>query len=271
MTTGPFDRLRRRNPGRRLLLLGALVAGVFLTGTTLAGGAEEYDFPPTSAGVSVTASPATVTTPKGFAPVESKLTATLTANPKDRIPATVSKVRIYLPHGAKLNGSLFDSCNARRLDLRRGENPGFRVCSRESKIGRLNTIGYYAQLREPIRADIYNTQNGKAFLMYFYGDNPVLIRIGVIAKLTKLPLSSDFAYKLEASIPRELQDPVPGTYASFRILTALTGGEKRIKGKRVGYVEAFMCPLGGQVPFRMEYDFLDGQHATANGFVRCTR
>jgi hypothetical protein len=260
----PDEDLMLRFTKRKLGLLGALMACLVAAAVAYA---EDYDFPPTKAGISGSVSPNTIgKTPKA---IRLNLTTTLTAEPANRIPATVNTVTVWFPHGAVANGRLFPSCNMRRLDLRQGERKG--VCDNGSLIGSLRTTGYYANLVEPIRADLYNASNGRAVLFYFFGDNPVLIRVPVLAPLVKLPKNHKYGYKLSMKIPRELQDPVPGTYASFRILKATTYATRKVKGKKRGYIEGHTCPRSGRVPLQIDYGFLDGQKASATSFIRCKR
>lgn len=250
---------------KKTAAVGAVLASLALGGVAVA---DEFGFPPTTASVSGTVAPATVGTPKNPKPVTLKFRTKLNS-PAGTIPATVDTATVWFPHGAVANGAIFPSCNARKLELLKGERKG--ICDNGSLVGHLETLGFYANLKEPIHADIYNANKGKNVLFYFFGDNPVIIRQAVLAKLVKLPDTNLYGYKLSLKLPETLQDPVPGTWASFRDLRATTGATRKIKGKKRGFIEAFYCPLGGQVPVRIDYTFLDGQRATAKSFISCKR
>jgi hypothetical protein len=187
-------------------------------------------------------------------------------------PATITKTVIFFPHGPRVNGSLFPSCDPRTLQRRHGARA---ACPRGSRLGNGTAIGTSPQFHgidEHLSVDVYNAHRGRGLLFWLHGDIPVFISGLIDASL--VPIHSHmWAYRLTLKVPRSLQVLLPGTFASLLRFTTKVGATTRVReGGRVvrrGYIEALACPPGALVPVRGTFDFLDHETATSDGYVTC--
>lgn len=187
-------------------------------------------------------------------------------------PATITRTVILFPHGPRVNGSLFPSCNPRTLQRRRGARS---ACPRGSRLGGGSAIGTSPQFHgidEHLTVDVYNAHRGRGLLFWLHGDIPVFISGLIDASL--VPIHSHmWAYRLTLKVPRSLQELIPGTFASLLRFTTKVGGTTRVRegGRLVrrGYIEALACPPGALVPVQGTFDFLDHEAVTSNGYVTC--
>jgi hypothetical protein len=254
------------------MLVGAGPASPPAPAAATGGSPMPFAFPPTRVGGYGSVSPATVGVPRLRTPVTAMIATTLTPTPFRAIPATPATIGLSLPAGAALNGRLFPSCSQQVLDAHNGDP---RACPPGSRVGRGAAVGYVAGLVEPLRIDLFNTDRGRALLLSFRGDHPVLIRSTIRAPLRRLPPSNRFEHRLDLRVPRELQQPIPETFGSVRLAVAVLDGRRTIRrGTRTirrGYVELALCPLGGEVPFRIDVTFADGTTAGTPAQIACTR
>ena len=187
-------------------------------------------------------------------------------------PATITKTVILFPHGPRVNGSLFPSCDPRQLQRRRG-SPA--ACPRGSRLGRGTALGTSPQFHgvdERLSVEVYNAHRGRGLLFWLHGDIPVFINGLIDASL--VPIHSHmWAYRLTLKVPRSLQELIPGTFASLLRFTTKVGATTRVRegGRLVrrGYIEALACPPGALVPVQGTFDFLDHEAVTSNGYVTC--
>jgi hypothetical protein len=187
-------------------------------------------------------------------------------------PATITKTVILFPHGPRVNGSLFPSCDPKQLQRRRG-SPA--ACPRGSRLGKGTALGTSPQFHgvdERLSVEVYNAHRGRGLVFWLHGDIPVFINGLIDASL--VPIHSHmWAYRLTLKVPRSLQELIPGTFASLLRFTTKVGGTTRVRegGRLVrrGYIEALACPPGALVPVQGTFDFLDHEAVTSNGYVTC--
>src|SRR5215212_7811189 len=103
------------------------------------------------------------------------------------LPGTVSRAVIFFPHGPRVNGRLFPSCNPERLRRLRGAS---RACPRGSRLGGGTALGASPQfgvgVREHLKVDLYNGKGGRSIIFFLRGLNPVLISGMFVAPLKAL-------------------------------------------------------------------------------------
>jgi hypothetical protein len=185
------------------------------------------------------------------------------------LPGTVSKAVILFPHGPRVNGRLFPSCNPRRLLRMRGAS---RACPRGSRLGGGTALGASPQfgigVRERLRVDLYNGKGGRSIIFFLTGLNPVLISGMIVAPFDTLR-GGRWGYRLTMNVPRNLQEIASGIFASLLDFRVRTGGSVVRGGKRYGYIEALACPPGALVPVRGVFSFRGGERTTTDSYIAC--
>lgn len=185
------------------------------------------------------------------------------------LPETVSKAVIFFPHGPRVNGRLFPSCNPRRLLRLRGAS---RACPRGSRLGGGTALGASPQfgigVRERLKVDIYNGKGGRSLIFFLRGLNPVLVS-GMIVAPFKALRGGRWGYRLTMPVPKNLQEIASGIFASLLDFRVTTGGSVVRNGRRYGFIEALACPPGALVPVRGVFSFRGGGSTTTDSYIAC--
>lgn len=189
------------------------------------------------------------------------------------LPGTVSKATIYFPHGPRVNGKLFPSCDPERLRRRRGAPS---ACPAGSRIGGGTALGASPQfgegVRERLEVDLYNGPGGRSIVFYLQGLNPVAISGIINASFTALR-GGRWGYRLSLRVPENLQEISPDIFASLLRFSTRVGRTVRVRERgrmvRRGYIEALACPPGALVPVRAVFGFRDGSTATDDNYIAC--
>lgn len=187
----------------------------------------------------------------------------------DELPGTVSKAVIYFPHGPRVNGRLFPSCDPVQLRRLRGAP---RACPRGSRLGGGTALGASPQfgigVRERLKVDLYNGKGGRSILFFLRGLNPVLLSGMIVAPFTALH-GGRWGYRLTMNVPPGLQEIAPDIFASLLDFKVTTGGSVRVNGHRYGYIESLACPPGALVPVRGVFSFRGGESTTTDSYIAC--
>src|SRR4051812_32085475 len=86
------------------------------------------------------------------------------------LPATVAKAVIYFPHGPRVNGALFPSCDPARLRRLRGAR---RACPAGSRLGggtALGTSPQFSGVKEHAKVELYNGKGGRSLIFFVHGE-----------------------------------------------------------------------------------------------------
>jgi hypothetical protein len=192
-----------------------------------------------------------------------------TDGPADELPGTISKAVIYFPHGPRVNGRLFPSCDPRRLLRFRGAS---RACPRGSRLGGGTALGASPQfgigVRERLSVDLYNGRGGRSIIFFLRGLNPVLISGMIVARFDALH-GGRWGYRLTMNVPHDLQEIASGIFASLLDFRVRTSGSVVRGGHRYGYIEALACPPGALVPVRGEFSFRGGERESTDSYIAC--
>jgi len=183
-------------------------------------------------------------------------------------PGTIKKAVVYFPHGPRVNGALFPSCNPATLRAHRGST---RACPRGSRIGSgtaLGTSPQFPDIDERLKVEVYNGPRGRSVVFWIHGDNPVSIAGMIDAPLQAIH-SHRWAYRLTLDVPSNLQKLGTGIFASLLRFTTKVGGTELVHGRRRGYIEVLACPPGALVPISSRFSFLGGSTASASGYIAC--
>lgn len=183
---------------------------------------------------------------------------------------TSTKIVLSFTHGARVNGALFPSCNARRLLLAAG-NP--KVCPKGSRIGGGFAFGSAIGVLAKLKMDVYNGPGGKTMIFWFQTSNPVRVRQIIVAPFQQMK-GGRYGFKLTLRIPPGLQELTPGMVTSISQFKATVGGSTvkvKERGRTVkrGYIEALTCPPGARVITRGEYFFRNIAPITVDSYLGC--
>jgi hypothetical protein len=184
------------------------------------------------------------------------------------LPGTVSKAVIYFPHGPRVNGRLFPSCDPARLRRFRGAS---RACPRGSRLGGGTAVGTSPQFTgviEHLKVDLYNGRGGRSIIFFLHGENPVLIAGMIVAPFTALH-GGRWGYRLTLNVPQDLQEIASGIFASLLDFKVTTGGSVTVHGHRYGFIESLACPPGALVPVRGVFSFRGGDSTTTDSYIAC--
>jgi hypothetical protein len=185
------------------------------------------------------------------------------------LPGTVSKAVIYFPHGPRVNGRLFPSCDPARL---RRLRLATRACPRGSRIGGGRALGASPQfgigVRERLDVDLFNGKGGRSIIFVLRGVHPVLIAGMIVAPFETLH-GGRWGYRLTLNVPHDLQEISSGIFASLLDFRVTTGASVRVRGHRYGYIEALACPPGALVPVRGRFSFRGGESTTTDSYIAC--
>jgi hypothetical protein len=184
------------------------------------------------------------------------------------LPGTVSKAVIYFPHGPRVNGRLFPSCDPLRLRRFRGAS---RACPRGSRLGggtALGTSPQFTGVNEHLNVDLYNGKGGRSIIFFLHGENPVLIAGMIVAPFTALH-GGRWGYRLTLNVPHDLQEIASGIFASLLDFKVTTGGSVTVRGHRYGFIESLACPPGALVPVRGVFSFRGGDSTTTDSYIAC--
>lgn len=188
------------------------------------------------------------------------------------LPGTITKATIYFPHGPRVNGRFFPSCDPRRLQALRGVR---RACPAGSRLGggvAIGTSPQFQPVQEHLSVDLYNGKGGRSIIFWLHGENPVLVAGMIVAPLKTLR-GGRWGYRLTLPVPHGLQEIATDIFASLLDFKVTTGGSVRVRqgGRtvRYGYIEALACPPGALVPVRGVFDFLDGSSASTDSYIAC--
>lgn len=188
------------------------------------------------------------------------------------LPGTVAKATIFFPHGPRINGRLFPSCDPRRLLRMRGSR---KACPSGSRLGggvAIGTSPTFAGVNERLTVDLYNGPRGRSLLFFLRGLNPVAVSGMIDAPFVPLR-GGRWGYRLTMNVPQGLQEISPDIFASLLRFTTKVGATVLVRenGRMVrhGFVEALACPPGALVPVRGIFGFRGGASATTDSYIAC--
>jgi len=184
------------------------------------------------------------------------------------LPATIARAVIYFPHGPRVNGALFPSCDPRRLQRLRGAPS---ACPAGSRLGggvALGTSPQFSGVIEHLSVELYNGRGGRSIVFWLHGENPVLIAGMIVAPFAALR-GGRWGYRLTLPVPQTLQEIGSGIFASLLDFKVTTGTSVVRHGHRYGFIETLACPPGALVPVRGVFSFRGGGGVSTDSYIAC--
>jgi hypothetical protein len=192
-----------------------------------------------------------------------KIDLAFDTNPPGGTPPTVGRAVLSFPYGARLNSRRFPSCTAARLK----GGPG--RCPSGSRLGTGSVTAVVNNQQVPVQLDLVNGPRGRSILFLFRASTPVNIAEVVQAPLQTIS-DARYRYRLTLAVPQVLQQPVAGLTVGVRRFTATLQRKRiRVRGERIGFIEALACPPGARIPLRGDFTYVNGGNQSVDSFLTC--
>lgn len=192
-------------------------------------------------------------------------------------PATTDTVSVKFSKGVTFNNRAFPTCSLATINATRSLSR----CPRGSIVGRgkARAIGFLSgtQVPEDLSVTAVNSP-GNTLQLFVQGSSPLVIAAPITGRLVKG--SGRYGYKLNVTIPDELQEVIPGTawaplvYFNVKV-KATTTVRRGGRSTKVPYVATTSCPKGGW-PFEADFTFdqaapfIDGPLTAVSPVSKCS-
>lgn len=230
----------------------AAIAAATISGLALPVVAEAIDG---THELKVTASPrqaGTKAKPKG-----TKLKVTLLTTPAEgQAPFATSAAIVAFDKNIVFNLKSFPTCTKTTVQRNQGN------CPAASKVGSGSAVGRALGQVENLKVTAFNGPGG-TLLMSVRGEKPLQIDSVIEGKLKNA--SGQFGRRLVVSIPKNLQEPVTGVFAT---LTDFTVTIKNVSRGGKPYIGIKGCSKR-RLNFRSDLTYTDGTSKTARDSITC--
>lgn len=232
--------------------LAAATAAITIAGTGAAHAAVN---------LTASVSPAKSGTPDKPTPASASLTAKISGAPvgaSDGSGATES-IEANLPYPMLFNPVAFPACDAAQVRAR--------TCPRRARIGTGKVVGQAAGgIVQTLKLSAYN---GKAYrlLMLVEGSSP--LRIDSVLEGSIRSADGPYGMALLSEVPDNLQQPVPGVFATVTEFSLKIDATRKIKGKTIGYFNTAGCS-GGRWPIQVTVAYRGGATESGSTSARCS-
>jgi hypothetical protein len=200
--------------------------------------------------------------PRRPPPMTLTMTARFTGDGPGVEPPILDRSVIRFPFGSTLNNRLFPACEAALINRR-----GPEACPRGSLIGRGHALVFADTERQRLTVRLFNGRRGRSIVFYVHGTNPARVDTAFAAPLRRRH-GGRWNYVLTIPVPGTLQ-VVAGIPLHVAEFVSTVGATRRVRGRRRGFIEAWACPPGAQVPVRGEFEFLQSTPVQVSSWIRC--
>jgi hypothetical protein len=239
----------------RLVLVAAVAVLVVVTQPDGAGAATEVR-------LDGRLSPVIREVPKRPPSMTLKMTARFIGDGPGEQPPILDLSVIRFPFGSALNNRIFPSCDPALINRR-----GPEACPHGSLIGRGHALVFADTERQRLTVRLFNGRRGRSIVFYVHGTNPARVDSAFAAPLRRLRRGR-WNYVLTVPVPETLQ-VVAGIPLYVAEFVSTVGATRRVRGRRRGFIEAWACPPGAQVPVRGDFEFLESAPARVSSWIRC--
>jgi hypothetical protein len=171
----------------------------------------------------------TVAKPKGA----SLFVRTATKNDDGSQPPVTSKAVITFPKEFEFNGKAFPSCTKAQLN---DQGMLSQCIAKGAQVGTGSSTGQLGTAKPVFKIVAINGPGGNKIELYIQGAPVNKALEGTLAG------SKGKVKKLTVPIPPEIQQAVPGTFASIADFSTTVKKSIKVKGKTVNYFETTGCP-----------------------------
>jgi hypothetical protein len=191
-------------------------------------------------------------------PANVKITVQTDTTPKDAVAFATKQAVIHFDKNLIFNPKKFKTCSAATIQANEAS------CPKGSKVGGGTSIGTAIGQTSNLTVTAFNGPSGK-FMLHVTASTPLQID-GVIQATLKKD-TGKFGYKLVVPIPDNLQQPVPGVFATLKQFITSTSGTS----KGVPYVGLIGCPSSKKLSFKGDFTYTDGTSLSATDTVACKK
>jgi hypothetical protein len=190
-------------------------------------------------------------------PKRESLKIAIATTPKDSVPFATRKTVLFFDKNLVFSPKAFKTCTAARLQ--QGESS----CPQAARVGSGTARGAAIGQVQNLKVTAYNGPKS-TILLHVTGATPLQIDSVIVGTLSRS--SGAYGSRLTVPIPENLQQPVPGVFAT------LTSFITTVRGQRHGtpYVGLKGCS-GGRLRFKGTFTFTDNSVKTATDTVRCSK
>jgi hypothetical protein len=230
------------------LLATTVIAALGVTSTAWAVNADQT--------ISVKLKPAKAGTKKK--PANVNIIVQTDTTPHDTTAFATKQAVIHFDKNLVFNPKKFKTCSAQTVQADET------TCPKGSKVGHGTSIGTALGIVSNLTVSAFNGPNGK-FLLHVTAPGPPQIDGVIVASLKKD--KGKFGYKLVVPIPVNLQQPIPGVFATLKqFITSVKG-----TSKGVPYVGLIGCPKSGKLSFKGDFTYTDGTSKSATSTLKCSK
>lgn len=206
-------------------------------------------------------SPAKSGTPDKPTPASANLTAKISGAPvgaADGSGATQS-IEAKLPYPMLFNPVAFPACDGAQVRAR--------SCPRSARIGTGKVVGQAAGgIVQELKLTAYNGK-GYRLLMLVEGTSP--LRIDSVLEGSVRSADGPYGMALLSEVPDNLQQPVPGVFATVTEFSLKIDATRKIRGKTIGYFNTAGCS-GGRWPIQVTVTYRGGATESGSTSARCS-
>jgi hypothetical protein len=189
-------------------------------------------------------------------PAAVKIKVKTTTNPKDNVPFATREAVIHFDKALVFNPKKFKTCSASKIQASESS------CPKGSKVGSGSAIGTAIGQTSNLKVSAFNGPKSK-LMLHVTASTPLQIDAVIQASLKKD--KGKYGYKLVVPIPENLQQPVPGVFATLKQFVTSV----KATSKGVPYVGLASCPKSKKLHFGGDFTFTDGTKLSATDTVKC--
>lgn len=182
-------------------------------------------------------------------------------------PATLSRLVLLLPHGARQNASLFPVCTAATINAAKSPH----VCPRGSRIGAGTAradVTAVDMFGVPATVTFFNgSRSGERITLWVQVVRPA--RVSMAIDTTMVKTRGRYGFKVTSALPDSLQEIAPGWFQQMRSFESTLDARRTVGGRVRGYLEATRCPASGRAPIAGTFFFRDGSNSSTQSWVTC--
>ena len=172
------------------------------------------------------------------------------------MPFATKEAVIHFDKALIFSPKKFKTCSAAKVQASETS------CPKGSKVGSGSAVGTAIGQTSNLKVSAFNGPKGK-LMLHVTASTPLQIDAVIQASLKKD--KGKYGSKLVVPIPENLQQPVPGVFATLKQFVTSV----KATSKGVPYVGLASCPKSKKLSFKGDFTFTDGTTLSATDTVKC--
>jgi len=183
-------------------------------------------------------------------------------------PNTAPVTELFLARGVKNNSRKFKGCPPGDIDGKAAITPRCKkaVVGGGTAHALVGAPGSTTSFPQDLKVIVLNGPKGKSLMLALTGG-----ALGGSYRVIKGPYKNTkgkFAYKVGFRVPKELQEPAPGSQIALTDFDVKIQTKRKVKGK--SYFQVSKCPKGHKLPVKATVHFNDDSNTQSAGTVSDT-